>query len=104
MLDEYRKQRELREKGEVIGMQEPLIDNFNKFPKLVVDALEQSPGSQLKSARGTWWGALNAVTYVEDHLRESQSEGNALHSAWFGAAANRKSKALDLAVKYAEVA
>jgi len=37
-------------------------------------------------------------------LRESQSEGNALHSAWFGAAANRKSKALDLAVKYAEVA
>lgn len=104
MLDEYRKQRDLREKGEVIGQQEPLIDNFNKFPKLVVDALGESPGSQLKSARGTWWGALNAVTYVEDHLRESQSEGNALHSAWFGAAANRKSKALDLAVKYAEVA
>jgi len=104
MLDEYRKERDLREQGKVIGQQEPIIDNFNKFPKLVVQALDESPGSQLASSRGTWWGALNAVTYVEDHLRESQTEGNALHSAWFGAAANRKSKALDLAVKYAEVA
>ena len=104
MLDEYRKERDLREQGKVIGMQEPIIDNFNKFPKLVVQALDESPGSQLASSRGTWWGALNAVTYVEDHLRESQQEGNALHSAWFGAAANRKAKALDLAVEYAKVA
>ena len=50
------------------------------------------------------WGALNAVTYVEDHLRESNDEGNNLHSAWFGAGANRKARALDLAVKYAEAA
>ena len=104
MLDEYRQERELRKQGKAIGIQEPLIEKFNKFPTLVVDALEQSPGAQLKSATGTWWGALNAVTYVEDHLRESQVKGNALHSAWFGAAANRKSKALDLAVKYAKVA
>ena len=101
MIAEYRNEQLLRESGKAIGEQAPLIEKLNKFPSLVVDALEQSPGANLKSARGTWWGALNAVTYVEDHLRESQTEGNALHSAWFGAAANRKSKALSLALQRA---
>ena len=101
MIAEYRKEQQLRAEGKAIGMQEPLKEKLNKFPSLVIDALEQSPGANLKAARGTWWGALNAVTYVEDHLRESQTEGNALHSAWFGAAANRKSKALELAIQRA---
>jgi len=99
MIAEYRKEQLLRSEGKLIGMQEPLKEKLNKFPSLVMDALDYSPGAQLKSAKGTWWGALNAVTYVEDHLRESQTEGNALHSAWFGAAANRKSQALSLAVE-----
>ena len=101
MIAEYRNEQRLREEGKAIGIQEPLKDKLNKFPSLVVDAMEHSPGANLKSAKGTWWGALNAVTYVEDHLRESQNEGNALHSSWFGAAANRKSKALELALKRA---
>ena len=101
MIAEYRNDQLLRESGKAVGIQEPLIEKLNKFPSLVVEALEASPGANLKSAKGTWWGALNAVTYVEDHLRESQTEGNALHSAWFGAAANRKSKALDLALSRA---
>ena len=71
---------------------------------MVVDALEQQPGANLASSKGTWWGALNAVTYVEDHLRESHEKGNSLHSSWFGVAANRKAKALDLAIQYAETA
>tara|TARA_R110000796_G_scaffold74379_2_gene167372 strand:- start:2462 stop:3496 length:1035 start_codon:yes stop_codon:yes gene_type:complete len=103
MIAEYRKEQLLKAEGKLIGEQAPLIEKFNKFPSLVVDALEQSPGAMLTSAKGTWWGALNAVTYVEDHLRESATPGNTLHSAWFGAAANRKARALDLAVKYAEV-
>ena len=98
MIAEYRLHEQLKAAGKAVGMQEPLKDKLNKFPSLVVDALEHSPGANLKSAKGTWWGALNAVTYVEDHLRESQTAGNALHSAWFGAAANRKSKALELAI------
>ena len=101
MIEEYRKEQRLREEGKALGIQEPLKDKLNKFPRLVVDAMEHSPGANLKSAKGTWWGAVNAVTYVEDHLRESQSQGNALHSAWFGAAANRKSKALNLALQRA---
>ena len=101
MIAEYRNEQRLREEGKAVGIQEPLKDKLNKFPSLVVDAMERSPGANLKSSKGTWWGALNAVTYVEDHLRESQNEGNALHSSWFGAAANRKSKALELALKRA---
>ena len=104
MISAYRKEAELKAQGKKIGEQAPLIEQFNTYPKLVVEALERQPGANLASSKGTWWGALNAVTYVEDHLRESQTPGNSLHSAWFGAGANRKAKALDLAVKYAKVA
>jgi hypothetical protein len=58
----------------------------------------------MKSAAGTWWGALNAVTFVEDHKKAEHETGNSLHSAWFGAGANRKAKALNLALEYANVA
>ena len=104
MIAEYRRNLELKAQGKKIGEESPLIDQFNSYPKLVVEALERQPGANLASSKGTWWGALNAVTYVEDHLRESQEAGNALHSAWFGVSANRKAKALNLAVKYAEAA
>ena len=101
MIADYRRDQQLKAEGKLIGELTPLKEQFNSFPNLVVEALERSPGANLKSSKGTWWGALNAVTYVEDHLRESQTEGNALHSAWFGAGANRKSKALDLALQRA---
>jgi len=104
MLADYRRDQELKAQGKLIGELPPLVENFNKYPNLAVEALKHAPGASLKSSRGTWWGALNAITYVEDHLHESEIPGNTLHSAWFGAAANRKSRALDLAVKYAKAA
>ena len=104
MLADYRRDQELKAQGKLIGELPPLVENFNKYPNLAVEALKHAPGASLKSSRGTWWGALNAITYVEDHLHESEIPGNTLHSAWFGAAANRKSRALDLAVKYARAA
>ena len=104
IIAERRHNLELKAQGKKIGEEAPLLEQFNMYPTLAVEALERQPGANLASAKGTWWGALNAVTYVEDHLHESQQEGNALHSAWFGAAANRKAKALELAVEYAKVA
>lgn len=82
----------------------PLRDEFKRTAELVNDALVTSPGATMKSAKGTWWGALNAVTYVVDHQKRSQAEGNALHSAWFGSGANTKRKALSKALEYAEAA
>ena len=101
MLMQYKLEEKLRSEGKAVGIQEPLAEKLNKFPALAMEGYYNSPGSNLKSAKETWWGAFNAVTYVEDHLRTSQVKGNALHSAWFGAGANRKAKALDMALSRA---
>ena len=77
-------------------------ENINKTIEQVLQNIDTSPGATMKSAKGTWWGALNGVTYKEDHQRSSKGEGNGLHSAWFGVGANRKAKALDLAIQYAD--
>lgn len=76
-------------------------EKFNRTADMVLSSIDLSPGATLKSAKGTWWGALNGVTYIEDHHRRSNAEGNSLHSAWFGAGANRKAKALSKALEYA---
>lgn len=56
-------------------------------------ALFESPGAQLSSARGTLWGALNAVTYDVDHQLPSRSQDTRLDKAWFGAGNNLKARA-----------
>ena len=66
---------------------------------MAFNAIDLSPGATMKSAKGTWWGALNGITFVEDHHRKGSAEGNALHSAWFGDASKRKAKALDKALE-----
>tara|TARA_R100000315_G_C5171834_1_gene99203 strand:- start:247 stop:696 length:450 start_codon:yes stop_codon:yes gene_type:complete len=78
-----------------------LRDEFKNTAQMVCEAVETSPGHNLQSAKGTWWGVVNAVTYVVDHKKKSMAEGNALHSAWFGSGANTKRKALTKALEYA---
>jgi phage/plasmid-like protein (TIGR03299 family) len=64
-------------------------------------ALTHAPGSQLPTAIGTWWGAANAVTYVVDHeLGRDQSA--ALRTAWLGAKAGLKRRAIKLAIDRAK--
>lgn len=64
-------------------------------------ALEHAPGNALPSAQGTWWGALNAVTYVIDH--ETGTDRNtALRNAWLGHTANLKREALKVAIERAK--
>ncbi len=84
----------------------PLVHEFNRTAEQVHDAIALSPGADLQSAKGTWWGALNGVTYVMDHTKR-QSErvlGGALYSSWLGPNAATKRRALDLATDYAKVA
>lgn len=64
-------------------------------------ALLQAPGQNLNSAKGTWWGALNAVTYVLDH-EAGRDRSTALRNAWVGNNARMKRRALDLAIKHAK--
>jgi phage/plasmid-like protein (TIGR03299 family) len=60
-------------------------------------ALEHAPGAMLTSAKGTWWGAVNAVTYVVDH-ELGKTRDTALKNAWIGNHANTKRRALELAL------
>ena len=101
VYEEYEESRRLKADGKKVGELTPLRDEFSKFSNLVVDALEQSPGANLHSAKGTWWGAVNAVTYVEDHLRTGE---NKVYNALFGDSSKRKTQALELAVDYARAA
>ncbi len=50
----------------------------------VMALFQSAPGQDLPSAKGTLWGAVNAVTYYADHVRSGPG-GDRLNSAWFGA-------------------
>lgn len=52
-------------------------------------------GAELASSRGTAFGLLNSVTEYVDHERRARSVDHRLESAWFGAGAALKQKALD---------
>ena len=62
---------------------------------------KQEPGQPLDTTKNTLWGALNAVTYFVDHVRNSSSDR--LDSAWFGTGNQLKEKAWDTALQRAEV-
>lgn len=59
------------------------------------------PGADLRSAKGTAWGLLNAVTRDVDHNERSRSNDSRLASAWFGRGEQLKNKARELALQLA---
>lgn len=88
----------------------PLIStrSMNQLEALA-DAYLTGPGAHLPSAKGTAWGALNAVTHFVDHTaatRDSYTDGtdrSRFASAQFGAGANVKRKALEKAMTMAGI-
>ena len=63
--------------------------------------METQPGAEFQS--GSWWQALNAVTYLTDH-ELGRSNDNRISSAWFGGNRMRKINAVKKAVEYANAA
>ena len=59
----------------------------------------QGRGAELAAASGTAWGLLNAVTEFVDHEKRARSQEFRLESAWFGAGASLKQRALDHALQ-----
>ena len=49
----------------------PIMDSFTPTSTNTWEAITFAPGAELQSAKGTWWGAYNGVTYQADHLRFS---------------------------------
>lgn len=69
----------------------------------LIEAYTDGPGASMKEADGTMWGALNAVTYYQDHkARTRATDGRSadetrLGSSQFGQGARYKSNAVSLA-------
>jgi len=63
--------------------------------------IHEQPGAEY--AEGSWWSAVNAVTYMTDHTM-GRSADSRLTSAWYGTNKNLKLKALELAMDYAAAA
>ena len=103
--DLLKQQSEMEKTTEIraIANRQTMLDEFKMIPSLVHASLETQPGANMKSSKGTWWGAANAVTYVIDH-KWGRDRDASLHNAWFGGRANLKNKAMDLAVEYAKAA
>jgi phage/plasmid-like protein (TIGR03299 family) len=59
-------------------------------------------GAELGAAKGTAWGLLCAVTEYVDHERRARSADYRLDSAWFGAGAGLKQRALEAAIALAD--
>lgn len=71
----------------------------------LIEAYKDSPGSELKSAKGTLYGAFNAVTFHHDHAARTKTgkgeveECKRWESASLGNGARMKEKALELATE-----
>jgi phage/plasmid-like protein (TIGR03299 family) len=77
------------------------VQHLSKTAKEAFAVLETQPGARF--GEGTWWQALNSVTYLTDH-KLGRSNDSRLQSAWFGINQARKLKAVNKAVEYATAA
>lgn len=67
------------------------------------EAIMLAPGADMESARGTYWGGVNGVTYVVDHMIGRDRDAQ-LEQAWFGQRASLKRKAVEIGMEMANAA
>ena len=83
------------------GKKEVSVKDFSDLTNNAQKAfsfLETQPGAEFGA--GSWWSALNSVTYLTDHQMGREADSR-LTSAWFGANQTRKVKAVEKAVEFA---
>ena len=69
-----------------------------KMRESITRLFENGAGQHLKSAKGTWWGAYNAVTEYLTHEANKEDESR-LHSNWFGVNSKKNEEAFEFALK-----
>lgn len=74
---------------------ELITKEAGKGVSMAIQALTMAPGALLPSAKGTAWGALNAVTFTTDHLIRKTNDSR-VFNAWFGKSEKVKLKAMEL--------
>ena len=86
------------------GKNPPVVKEFKDLTangQKAFEVLDSQPGAQF--AKGSWWQALNSVTYLTDHVMGREADSR-MTSAWFGANQNRKQTAVSKAIEFAEAA
>lgn len=88
-----------------VGKNYKQLENEGKNPARdimpkIVRLFEEGTGSNLQTAKGTFWGAYNAVNEYLGYERGSDDAAR-LDKMWFGDGANLNHKALDIAIKLA---
>lgn len=74
------------------------IEDLTTNAKKAHGVIHTQPGAEF--GEGTWWQAMNSVTYLLDHEVGRSADGR-MTSAWFGLNQVRKEKAVNKAVEYA---
>jgi len=77
------------------------VKELSTTAKNTLEVIDTQPGADI--APGTWWNALNAVTYMTDH-QLGRSADTRMTSAWFGLNQTKKLKAINSAIEFAEAA
>ena len=80
------------------GVEVKVADDLTKNGQLALGVMNSQPGAEY--GEGSFWQALNAVTYLTDH-EMGRNNDTRLNSAWYGANQLRKVKALNTALEYA---
>lgn len=75
-----------------------IVDDLTTTGKRAFEVLQTQPGANFGA--GTWWSALNSVTYLTDHELGRTTDAR-INSAWFGINQTRKIKAAEKAVEFA---
>lgn len=74
-------------------------EKISRPARTALKNLETQPGAEY--AKGSWWQAVNAVTYTIDHLLGKKQETR-IGSAWYGPNRVKKYEALEIAGLFAE--
>lgn len=87
------------ENGTIVSFPEP-----GRVVKHFIQAYLHGPGANLRSSQGTMFGALQAVTFYQDHLAPASDRGKRFDSATFGGGNRRKQFAVETALAAFEAA
>lgn len=84
--------------GEEVDQEE--VGNSRKL-KQIAELFTSGVGQDTRSAKGTAWGLVNAISRWTDHERNSRTQDGRLESAWFGSGEQLKARAMSEALKLA---